>query len=76
MARPFVLYAGPAACGAADDTHLQALSYVRRCNSFLFRTAYSMHAAAQQHKPGEKPVNYVTKTPIGVCKQQTNVNGR
>jgi hypothetical protein len=35
-----------------------------------------MHAAAQQHKPGKKPVNYVTKTLSGVCKQQTNVNAR
>jgi hypothetical protein len=35
-----------------EETHLQALSYVRRCNSFWLSPAHSMHAAAQQQETG------------------------
>jgi len=35
-----------------EETHLQALSYMRRCNSFWLTTAHSMHAAVQQQETG------------------------
>jgi len=37
---------------APGETHLQALSYMRLCNSFRFTPAHSMHAAPQQQETG------------------------